>query len=124
MDRVAFMEEIWTVVLFYGTQSILKTGLNRTLMREILNKRTNAMGELIKCYLIRPLMKVRQVFIEEWTPEEYNRLTVSDAVKIDEPAGGYMEMMEYRNSARVHLIALEKKVPCNVTRKKRTRARQ
>ena len=28
---------------------------------------------------------------------------------IDEPAGGYMKMMEYRNSARGHLIALENK---------------
>ena len=28
---------------------------------------------------------------------------------IDEPAGGYMEMMEYRNSARGHLIAPENK---------------
>ena len=38
MDRVAFMEEVWTVVQSYGTQSILKLGLNRPLMREILNK--------------------------------------------------------------------------------------
>ena len=82
------------------------------------------MGELVNCYLIRPLMKMRQIFIEQLTPEEYNRLTVSDAVKINEPAGGYMEIMEYRNSATGHLIALEKKVPCNVTRKKRSRARQ
>ena len=42
-------------------------------------------------------------------PVEYNRLTVSECVSIDEPAGGYMEMMEYRNSARGHLIALENK---------------
>ena len=34
---------------------------------------------------------------------EYSRLTV------DEPAGGYMEMVEYGNSARGHLIALENK---------------
>ena len=38
-----------------------------------------------------------------------NRLTVSETVSIDEPAGGYMEMLEYRNSARGHLIALEDK---------------
>ena len=38
-------------------------------------------------------------------PVEHNRLTVS----IDEPTGGYMEMVEYRNSARGHLIALEDK---------------
>ena len=38
MDRVAFMEEVWTVVQCYGTQSMLKTGLNSPLMREILDK--------------------------------------------------------------------------------------
>ena len=38
LDRVAFMEEVWTVVQSYGTQSILKTGLNRPLMREVLVK--------------------------------------------------------------------------------------
>ena len=42
-------------------------------------------------------------------PVEYNRLTVSETVSMDEPAGGYMEMVEYRNSARGHLIALENK---------------
>ena len=40
---------------------------------------------------------------------EHHRLTVSETVSIDEPAGGYMEMMEYRNSARGHLITLENK---------------
>ena len=38
-------------------------------------------------------------------PVEYNRLTVSEAVSIDEPAGGYMEMLEYRNSARGYVMA-------------------
>ena len=38
MDRVAFMEEVWTVVQNYGTQSILKLGLIRPLMREVLDK--------------------------------------------------------------------------------------
>ena len=40
---------------------------------------------------------------------EYNRLTVSEAVAIDEPTGGYMEMSEYRNSARGYVMALEDK---------------
>ena len=35
MDSVAFMEKVWTVVQSYGTQSILKLGLNRLLMREV-----------------------------------------------------------------------------------------
>ena len=38
MDRVAFMEEVWTVVQSYGTQSFLKKGLNRPLMLEVLDK--------------------------------------------------------------------------------------
>ena len=42
-------------------------------------------------------------------PVEYNRLTISEAVSIDEPAGGYMEMLEYRNSARGYVMALEDK---------------
>ena len=42
-------------------------------------------------------------------PVEYNRLTVSEDVSIDEPAGGYMEMLEYRNSARGYVMALEDK---------------
>ena len=32
------MEEVWTVVQCYGTQSVFKTGLNRPLMQEILDK--------------------------------------------------------------------------------------
>ena len=42
-------------------------------------------------------------------PVEYNRLTVSEAVSIDEPAGGYMEMLEYQNSAKGYVMALEDK---------------
>ena len=41
------------------------------------------------------------------TPVEYNRLTVSETVSIDEPTGGYMELLEYRNSARGYVMALE-----------------
>ena len=46
LDRVAFMEEVWTVVQSYGTQSILKTGLNRPLMREVLDKLDECGGRL------------------------------------------------------------------------------
>ena len=48
--------------------------------------------------------------VGQLVPVEYNRLTVSETVSIDEPAGGCMEMVEYRNSARGHLIALENKI--------------
>ena len=47
--------------------------------------------------------------VGQLVPVEYNRLTLSETVSIEEPAGGYMEMLEYRNSARGHLIALEDK---------------
>ena len=46
LDRVAFMEEVWTVVQSYGTQSILKTGLNRPLLREVLDKLDECEGRL------------------------------------------------------------------------------
>ena len=36
-------------------------------------------------------------------------MTVLRTVSFDEPAGGNMEMVEDRNSARVHFIALENK---------------
>ena len=46
MDRVAFMEEVWTVVQSYGTQSSLKLGVNRPLMREVLDKLDECEGWL------------------------------------------------------------------------------
>ena len=46
LDRVAFMEEVWTVVQSYGMQSILKTGLNRPLRREVLDKLHECEGRL------------------------------------------------------------------------------
>ena len=46
LDKVAFMEEVWTVVQSYGTQSILKVGLNRLLMREFLDKLDECEGRL------------------------------------------------------------------------------
>ena len=46
LDRVAFMEEVWTVVQSYGTQSILKTGLNRSVMRKVLDKLDECEGRM------------------------------------------------------------------------------
>ena len=40
------MEEVWTVVQSYGTQSILKIGLNRPLMWEVLDKLNECEGRL------------------------------------------------------------------------------
>ena len=48
--------------------------------------------------------------VGQLVPVDYNRLTVSETVSIDEPAAGYMEMLEYRNLARGHLIALKDKI--------------
>ena len=45
--------------------------------------------------------------VGQLVPVEYNRLTVSDTLSKDEPASGYLEMLEYRSSARGHLMALE-----------------
>ena len=253
-DRVAFMEEVWTVVQSYGTQSILKTGLNRPLMREVLDKLDECEGRLSELLIdsatleseanspikmtpqdnkgevvylsrtrrgtIRSKLVIDKINAMKMTrrvgktkvdseismkavnsaktkrveeamdleqgdyqlpgtdklltdiammppilmagikstgykskrsdrtltgatlvmeilsqcgestmkdfkpspmnhgkgnvagqlvPVEYNRLTVSEAVSIDEPAGGYMEMLEYRNSARGYVMALEDK---------------
>ena len=47
--------------------------------------------------------------VGQLVPVEHNRLTVSETVSKHEPVGGYMEMSEYRNSARGHLMALEDK---------------
>ena len=47
--------------------------------------------------------------IGQLIPVEHNRLTLSEAVLIDEPADAYMERMECRNSARGHRFALEDK---------------
>ena len=46
LDRVASMEEVWTVVQSYGTQFILKTGLNQPLMKEVLDKLDECEGGL------------------------------------------------------------------------------
>ena len=46
MDRVAFMEEFWSVVQCYGTQSMLKTILNRPLMQEIYYKLDECEGRM------------------------------------------------------------------------------
>ena len=56
-----------------------------------------------------PMSHGKRSVVGQLVPVEYNRLTVSETVSIDETAGGYMEMLEYRNSARGHLMALEDK---------------
>ena len=43
-NRVTFMERIWDVIRRYGTQSIMKVGLNQPIMREVLEKIVNSVG--------------------------------------------------------------------------------
>ena len=52
----------------------------------------------------------KESVVGQLVPVEHSRLTVSETVSIDEPAGRYMEMAEYRNSARGLYIALEDKI--------------
>ena len=40
---------------------------------------------------------------------EYSRITVPDAVHMGDPAGGYVKMLNARNSARGHLMAWSEK---------------
>ena len=42
-SRVNFMERSWDVIRRYGTQSIMKVGLNQPIMREVLEKIMNSM---------------------------------------------------------------------------------
>ena len=56
-----------------------------------------------------PMNHGKRSVVGQLVPVEYNRLTLLETVSIQEPAGGYMEMLEYRNSARGYLMALEDK---------------
>ena len=63
----------------------------------------------LKDFKPSPMNHRKGSVVGQLIPVEYNRLIVSETVSIDEAAGGYMEMIEYRNSARGHLMALEDK---------------
>ena len=63
----------------------------------------------MKYFKPSPMNQGKGSVVGQLVPVEYNRLIVSETVSKDEPAGGYMEMLEYRNSARGHLMALEDK---------------
>ena len=40
-NRVTFMERTWDVIRIYGTQSVMKVGLNQPIMRDVLEKLMN-----------------------------------------------------------------------------------
>ena len=72
MDRVSFMEEVWTVVQSYGTQSMLKTGLNGPLKREVLDKLDNCEGRLSKLLIDSATDENEANSSIKATPEECN----------------------------------------------------
>ena len=83
-----------------------RTLTGATLEMEILSQ----CGEsTMKDFKPSPMNHGKENVAGQLVPVEYNRLTESEAVSIDEPAGGYMEMLEYRNSARGYVMALEDK---------------
>ena len=83
-----------------------RTLTGATLEMEILSQ----CGEsTIKDLKPSPMNHEKGSVVGHLVPVEYNRLTVSKTVSIDEAAGGYMEMLEIRNSARGRLMALEDK---------------
>ena len=69
MDRVAFMEEVWTVVQSYGTQSILRLGLNQPLMREVLDKLDECEGRLSELLIDSATDEANSPI--KMTPQEY-----------------------------------------------------
>ena len=83
-----------------------RTLTGATLEMEILSQ----CGEsTMKDFKPSPMNQGKGSVAGQLVPVEYNRLTVSETVSIDEPARGYMEMLEYRNSAIGYVMPLEDK---------------
>ena len=61
----------------------------------------------MKVFKPPPMNHGKGSLVGQLVPVEYNRLTMLETVSIDEAAVGYMEILEHRNSARGHLMALE-----------------
>ena len=90
----------------YKTKKSDRTLTGVTLEMEILSH----CGEsTLKVFKPSPMSHGKGSVVGKIVPVEHNRLTVSETVSIDEPAGGYIEMLEYTSSARGHLMALEDK---------------
>ena len=90
----------------YKTKRSDRTLTGPTLEIEILSQCGKS---TIKDFKPSPMNHGKGSVVGQLVPVEYNRLTRSETVSIDEIAGGYMEMWEDGNSARGHLIALEHK---------------
>ena len=90
----------------YKTKKSDRTLTGATFEMEILSQ----CGEsTLKDFKPSPMNHEKGSVVGQLVPVDYNRLTVSETVSIDETAGGYMEMLEYRNSARGHLVVQEDK---------------
>ena len=90
----------------YKSKQSDRTLTGATLEKDILSQ----CGEsTMKDFKPSPMNHGKGSVVGQLVPVEYNRLTLSETVSIEEPAGGYMEMLEHRNSARVHLMTLEDK---------------
>ena len=90
----------------YKTKRSDRTLTGETLEMEILSQSGES---TLKDFKPSPINHGEGSVVGQLVPVEYNRLTVSENVSIDEPAGGYMEMLPYRNLTRGHLMALEDK---------------
>ena len=88
----------------YKSRRSDRTLTGATLEMEILSQ---CVESSMKDFKPSPMNHGKGSVTGQLVPVEYNRLTVSETVSIDEPAGGYMEMLEYRNSARGYVMALE-----------------
>ena len=86
-------------ILMAGTKSasckIRKS--DRTLTGATLEILSQYRESILKDIEPSPINHEKGSVVGQLVPVEYNRLTVSETVSTDEPAGGYMEMLEYRN---------------------------
>ena len=90
----------------YNSKTSDRTLIGATFEREILSQCGQS---TMKDFKPSPMNHGKGSVTGQLVPVEYNRLTVSETVAIDEPVGGYMEMLEHRNSARGYVMALEDK---------------
>ena len=92
----------------YKSKRSDRTLTGATLEMEILSQCTCGQSTM-KDFKPSPMNHGKRSVVGQPVTVEYNQLTLSETVSIDEPAGGYMEMLEYRNSSRGYLMALEDK---------------
>ena len=81
----------------YKTKKSDRTLTEATFEMEILSQ---CWKSTLKDFKPSPMNHGKGSVLGQLVPVEYYRLTVSETVSIDEPAGGYIEILENRNSAR------------------------